>query len=329
MRILVTGAGGFLGLAISRALRERGDDVVGVNRRHYPVLGQIGVQQFQFDLGADYAALLRAAKGCDAIIHVAAKAGAWGRYADYYQANVVATENVIQVCRELGIGKLVYTSTPSVAHAGGDLAGVDESAPYPRRYHAHYPATKAIAERLVLAANSPHLTTVALRPHLIFGPGDNHLYPRLVDRARRGKLAFIGRTSKLIDVVYIDNAVDAHLAALDRANPNHVCAGKAYFISNDEPIALDLMVNAMLARAGIAPVRKRIPFALAYAVGALMEAWHTLRGRSDEPMMTRFVAEQLATAHWYNISAAKRDLGYAPRVSIAQGLLQLSSKDAG
>ena len=318
MRVLVTGAGGFLGFAIARALILRGDKVVAVNRSHYPKLHELGALQFQGDI-AEPGVLNPAAEGCDAIAHVAALPGHWGRYDDYYRANVLGTERVLEACRLLNIGKLVYTSTPSVAHAGGNLAGVDESAPIPGRFRAHYPATKAIAEAAVLAANHSNLATCALRPHLIWGPGDNHLLPRLIARARAGKLKFVGK-SQLIDTIFIDNAVQAHLLALDQLAPNAACAGKAYFLSNDEPIALDVMVNKLLACANIAPVNRRIPYPLAYAAGALLELAYTFLPINGEPIMTRFLAEQLATAHWYDISAIKRDLGYRALVSIEEGL---------
>ena len=318
MRVLVTGAGGFLGFALARALIARGDQVVAVNRSHYPQLDAIGAQQFQGDM-TDADVLMQAAKGCDAIAHVAALPGHWGRYEDYYRANVLGTERVLEVCKAHQICKLVYTSTPSVAHAGGDLAGVNESAPIPKHFRAHYPATKAIAETAVLAANSPKLASCALRPHLIWGPGDNHLLPRLISRARAGKLKFVG-VSQLIDTIFIDNAVQAHLLALDQLNPGAVCAGKAYFLSNDEPILLDEMVNKLLACADIAPVSKHVPYPIAYAAGALLELAYTVLPIKGEPIMTRFLAEQLSTAHWYDISAIKRDLGYRADVSIAQGL---------
>jgi nucleoside-diphosphate-sugar epimerase len=324
MKVLVTGGGGFLGQAICRLLRERGDAVVSVARNRYAALDAFGVEQHRVDL-AVLDPLLAAARGCEAIIHVAAKPGAWGRYADYHAANVTGTDHVIAACRRLAIPRLVYTSTPSVVHAGGDLEGVDESVPYPVHFRAHYPATKAIAERRVLAANDANLSTVALRPHLIWGPGDNHLLPRIIDRARAGRLRFVGTVRKKIDVVYVDNAARAHLDALDRLAPGAACAGRAYFISNGEPVYADDMINAMLRACGLPPETRRVPYGLAFAIGAVLEGIYTLCRIDAEPPMTRFVAEQLATAHWYDISAARRDLGYAPRVSVAEGLQRLAA----
>lgn len=322
MRALVTGGGGFLGGALARRLRQDGSDVVALQRSDAPALRALGVQVVQADLG-DAAAVLAAAAGCDVVFHVAAKAGHWGALADYQRANVDGTLHVIAACQAHGIGKLVYTSTPSVVHAGGDLEGVDERVPYAQRFLAHYPATKAQAEQRVLAANGPTLSTVALRPHLIWGPGDNHLYPRIVERARAGRLRFIGKPGKRIDTTYIDNAVDAHLLAAQGLAPGAAQAGRAYFISNGEPIATEDMINRLLACADIAPVHGRIPFPVAYALGGLLEWAYTLLPLPGEPPMTRFVADHLATAHWYDISAARRDFGYQPKVSMDEGFARL------
>ncbi|MBK5275529.1 MAG: NAD-dependent epimerase/dehydratase family protein [Desulfuromonadales bacterium] len=322
MKALVTGGGGFLGGVIVRMLRERGDEVRSFSRGTYPALAALGVEQVRGDLG-DREAVIRAAAGCDAVFHVAAKAGIWGSYSDFYTANVSGTENVLAACRANGIGKLVYTSSPSVVFDGRDVESGDESLPYPARYEAHYPATKAKAEQLVLAANSPELSTSALRPHLIWGPGDNHLVPRIVAKGRAGKLRRIGDRPCLVDSVYVDNAARAHLQAADHLAWGSAPAGRAYFISNGEPLPLWEMVNRILAAAEIPPVTRSIPPKLAYAAGCICEGLWGLLHLSGEPPMTRFVAHELATSHWFDISAARRDLGYHPEVSIEQGLLRL------
>lgn len=322
MRVLVTGGGGFLGSAICRLLRARGDEVVSLTRGHYPQLEWLGVRQVAGDI-ASLDAVLLASKGCDAVIHTAAKAGAWGALEDYYQANVAGTDHVIAACFMNGIGRLVHTSTPSVVHDGRDLEGVDERVPLATRFTAHYPRTKAIAEQRVRQANGPDLATVALRPHLVWGPGDNHLLPRLVRRARAGRLRFVGKESKLVDATYIDNAAQAHLDALDRVRPGADCAGRAYFISNDAPWKLDDLVNALLNAGGLPRVTRRIPYRVAHALGRVLEAVYGTLRLAAEPPMTRFVAEQLATAHWFDISAAKRDLGYQPKVSMGEGIGRL------
>jgi nucleoside-diphosphate-sugar epimerase len=322
MKVLVTGGGGFLGGAIVQLLCERGDEVRSFSRGEYPRLAALGAQQFRGDL-ADKEAVARAAKGCELVFHVAAKAGIWGRYRDFYQANVVGTENVIAACRSNHIARLVYTSSPSVVFDGRDVEGGDETLPYPCRYEAHYPATKALAERLVLASNSARLAVTSLRPHLIWGPGDNHLVPRIVAKGRAGKLRRIGTRPNLVDTVYVDNAARAHLLAADRLSPGSVVAGKNYFISNGEPLPLWVMVNHILAAADIPPVTRSISPQLAVAVGGLCEGLWGLFRLSGEPPMTRFVAHELASSHWFDISAARRDLGYEPEISIHDGLLRL------
>lgn len=328
MKALVTGGGGFLGSAIVRQLRARGDEVVSFSRGDYPELATLGVEQRRGDL-SDLSALVEAARGCDVVFHVAAKAGVWGSYQEYYRANVAGTENVIAACRILSIARLVYTGSPSVVFDGSDVEGGNESLPYPQHFEAHYPHTKALAEQAVLAANSPSLATVSLRPHLIWGPGDNHLVPRILAKARSGKLRRIGRRPCLVDTVYVDNAAEAHLNAADRLAPGAAPAGKAYFISNGEPLPLWDMVNRILAAAGLPPEHRCVPAALAYAAGTVCEVlWKALR-LSGEPPMTRFVARELATAHWFVIFAARTDLGYQPRISIDEGLRRLQEWFAG
>lgn len=328
MRALVTGGGGFLGQAIVRLLRTRGDSVRSLSRGAYPELQALGVECVQADL-ADANAVIAAAAGCDAVFHVAAKAGVWGAYSDYHRANVTGTENVLAACRAQSVPKLVHTSSPSVVFDGRDEAGIDESAPYPSRYLAHYPHTKALAERAVLAANGTllshggRLATTALRPHLIWGPGDNHLIPRLIDRARSGKLRRVGSGTNLVDTVYIDNAAEAHVRAADKLEPDSPVAGRPFFISNGEPLPLWELIDRMLACADLPPVRKSVSATTAYCAGGLLELAYTLLRRSDEPPMTRFVARQLATAHWFRIDAARSAFGYEPQVSVDEGLQRL------
>ena len=322
MKVLVTGGGGFLGGAIVRQLLERGDTVRSYSRAAYPELARLGVEQLQGDL-TDRRSLNKAAQGCEVIYHVAAKAGIWGSYQEFHQANVTGTENVLSACHQHDIQRLVYTSSPSVVFDGRDVAGGDESLPYPAHFEAHYPHTKALAEQLVLAANCSDLATVALRPHLIWGPGDNHLVPRIVAKGRAGKLRRIGNRPCLVDTVYVDNAARAHLLAGDKLTPGSAIAGRAYFISNGEPIPLWEMVNFILAAADLPPVTRTISTQMAYAAGSLCEGIWSLFKLSGEPPMTRFVAQELATAHWFNIDAARRDLGYAPEISINEGLVKL------
>jgi len=322
LKALITGAGGFLGSAVAVRLLEKGANVCGLARSSYPKIESKGVVMFQGDL-ANFDATLKAAAGCDIVFHIAAKAGVWGSYQEYYKSNVIGTENVIRACREHGVKKLVYTSTPSITYSGTEEDGIDESAPYAAKFLCHYPATKAEAEKMVLAANGEDLATVALRPHLIWGPGDNNLTPRIIDRGIKGKLRLVGDGSRMVDSVYIDNAALAHILAAEKLDINAQCAGKAYFISNDEPLPMGTLVNKILDAAGLPPVKKKIPVALAYAVGAMSEVVYKILNRKDEPMITRFVARQLSTSHWFNITAAKRDLDYSPTISIDQGMALL------
>lgn len=324
MRALVTGGGGFLGKAIVKLLLAEGWQVRSFSRNEYPELTQLGVKHCCGRLD-DYSAVRSAALGCDMVFHVAAKAGVWGTFDDFYYANVVGTQNVIQACREHGIKRLVYTSSPSVVFDGSDMEGVDESVPYPEHFHAYYPQTKAQAEKLVLAANDQNLATVALRPHLIWGPEDNHLVPRILEQGKRGALRKIGRHDCLVDTIYIDNAAEAHLQAADRLATGSEVAGKAYFLSNGEPLPLWDIVNRILAAGNIPPVTKTVSPTLAYVVGAILEKVYALFRLPGEPRMTRFVARELSTAHWFDLTNARQDFGYQPQVSIDEGLHRLQA----
>ncbi len=279
MKALVTGGGGFLGGAIVRQLRARGDEVRSFSRGDYPELRALGIEVTRGDL-ADPDAVASAVEGCDIVFHVAAKAGVWGPYEEYYRANVLGTQNVIAACRRHSIGQLVYTDD--------------------------------------------HLATVALRPHLIFGPDDHHLVPRLVARGKAGTLRQIGRKPLFVDCTYIDNAAHAHLLAADRLHPGSEIAGKVYFISQGDPRPLWDLINMILKAAGVPPVTRHISPVIAYAAGWLYETVFGLLRKRAEPPMTRFLARELSTAHWFNISAARRDLGYEPLITTDEGIALLA-----
>ncbi|MSR31020.1 MAG: NAD-dependent epimerase/dehydratase family protein [Gemmataceae bacterium] len=323
MKVLVTGGTGFLGLAACRLLRQRGMEVHAYSRKATEGLAQTGAKHFSGDITSPEI-LEKAMSGCQAVIHTAAKAGIWGPWDDYFHANVTGTKNVIETCRRLKVNRLVYTSSPSVVFDSHSMEGANESVPYPNSYLAHYPRSKAMAEKMVLAANSHGLATVVLRPHLIWGPGDNHLTPRILEKGRRGKLRRIGGQATLVDSVFIDNAAEAHLAALEKLKPGASCAGKAYFISNGEPWPLWDLVNAILSAGGVPPVKKTISPRLAWLAGCWFEGIYSLLRLKCEPPMTRFLAKELSTSHWFDISAAKRDLGYSPNISISEGLQRLA-----
>jgi 2-alkyl-3-oxoalkanoate reductase len=320
--VLVTGGGGFLGTALIKLLVQRGLAVRSLSRRVYPHLQELGVEQVPGDV-ADMQAVNRAVEGCQTIFHTAAKAGIWGSDQEYERTNVGGTHNVIAACRVHGSRRIIYSSSPSVVFNGRDLEGVDESVPYSARYEAAYPETKARAEQIILASNSPELATISIRPHLIWGPGDNNLLPRILARARKGQLRRIGRRDPLIDPIYIDNAAEAHLLAADRLEPGAAIAGRTYFVTQGETIPLWKMINHFLKAAGLSPVKRSVSLPVAFAAAGLLELTYVLCRRGQEPPMTRFLARQLSTTHWFNIDAARRDLGYHPRVSISEGLDRL------
>lgn len=321
MNILVTGGGGFLGSAICRQLADLGHEVVAFQRNPAKHLEAIGVVPVTGDIDNPHS-LLNATRDCNAIIHTAGKAGIWGDAAEYRRVNVNGTANVISACRENRIPILVHTSSPSIVHSGDDICGADESLPIATDIAAPYPASKAEAERLVIAANCPGLKTVALRPHLIWGPGDPHILPRLAAKVRRGSLALPG-PDKLVDTIFVDNAALAHVKALEELSGSGRCAGKAYFVTNNEPLPQGEIIRRLLAAIGIEVKIRAVPVVLAKTAGTLCEsAWAALRLKS-EPPITRFSVEQLATAHWFDTSAAKRDFDYEPSISIKDGLSRL------
>lgn len=322
-KVLVTGAGGFLGSYIVRDLLHAGTyEVYSFSRKKYKNLEEMGVIQRQGDL-SNYADVEAALSGMDAVIHTASQVGMWGRYSDFYQTNVVGTENIIRACQKHMIKKCVYTSTPSVAFGQESLCGVDESVGYPKKYLSLYAATKALAEQKILAANSEQFSTVALRPHLIFGPGDQNLVPRVVSAAKAGKLKIVGNGENLVDVTYVENASIVHVMALEKLNPGSNIAGKAYFLGQG-PIKLWDFTNELLKRSGISPITKKIPFAWAYLIGFLIETILGLVGKFDiTPPMTRFIALQLGKSHYYSHKNLEQDLGFKPKFSIEQGLDRL------
>ncbi len=325
MRVIITGGGGFLGKAIVSQLLERGDDVLSIARSDYPELRDMGAETLRADL-ADRDALFDALQGADALIHTAARVGMWGPHEDFVKVNVTGTQNLIDACLHHGVPRMVFTSSPSVTFDGGDAVNEGPDTPYPTRYLSSYPETKAAAEQLVLAANAPGFATTSLRPHLIWGPGDPHLIPRLVERARQGKLKIVGKGDNVVDITYVENAALAHLDALDaldRPDTQPNPRGRAYYISNAEPVVLWDWINNLFEELGIPPVKSKVPLGVAYAAGATMEKTWRLFRRAGEPPMTRFVASQLATSHWYDMEPARRDFGYTPKISMEQGLARL------
>ena len=320
VKVLVTGATSLLARTTAEILLARGDDVVCLQRGR----STLAAEQVTADI-RDATAVRRAVAGCDAIIHAAAKVGVVGSWDDYRGVNVDGTNNVLAATRAAGIERVVYVSSPSVAHGGDAIAGLGAEPPVLGRTNAFYAESKAMAEQAALAADASDLAVVAIRPHLVWGPGDAQLVGRIVDRARSGRLALVGGGAALIDTTYITNAAESLVAALDRIRPGAVCAGRAYVIANGEPRPIRDLVAGICAAAGVPFAPKDVPLPIARVAGSLVErVWKATR-RNTEPPLTRFLAEQLGTAHWFDPRPAKDDLGWTPRVTIDEGLEALAA----
>lgn len=321
MKVLVTGAGSMLMGQLATALVARGDTVVCLQRRPLQLPGVPHEAMAQGDV-RNAADVLTAARGCDAVVHGAARVGVVGSWDDFRSVNVDGTANVVHAAQALGIDRVVYVSTPSVAHAGHSLVGEGATPAVTGRAGAYYAESKAIAERAALDAG-----VVAVRPHLVWGPGDTQLVGRIVERARTGRLAMVGSGNALIDSTYVDNAVSALLAALDAIGPDAVCAGKAYVVANGEPRTVRELMEGICLAAGAPFAPRRVPLSVAKGAGAVVERlWP--RFRDDEPPITRFVAEQLGTAHWFDPRPAQRDLGWSPHVTLDEGFARLRASFA-
>lgn len=323
MKVLVTGASSLIGAGVAEALAARGDVVVCLQRSPSVLLGAASeVTQHLGDV-RDRDVVMAAADGCDAIVHVAAKVGVVGDWEEYRSVNVDGTDNIIRAATDLHIGRVVYVSSPSVAHGGEPIVGGAADAPVLGRRRAWYPESKAMAEILALDAASAELGVVAVRPHLVWGPGDTQLVGRIVDRARAGRLALVGGGRALVDTTYIDNAVAALIAGLDAVTPEARCSGRAYVVSNGEPRMIRELVEGICRAAGAPFEPREVSLRVGRSVGAAVERlWPMLR-RDEEPPMTQFLAEQLGTAHWFDPRPARDELGYRPTVSIDEGLRRL------
>ena len=314
MKVLVTGGGGYLGRHLAMRLLREGHEVAVFGRRDYPFLPE-SIEQIQGDLRS-LESLRRACRGREAVFHVAALTGIWGPRLEFESVNLTGTHHLIQACQEQNVPRLIYTSSPSVVFGEASLEGADESTPYPEDYLCDYPRTKAAAERLVLEAHGRQgVQTAALRPHLIWGPGDPHLIPRIIQRARRGRLVQVGDGRNRVDITYIDNAVEGHLRALEALEGAGPAGGRVYFLSDGEPVVLWDWINRLLRALELPPVRRSISYPAGRALGGVLEAVYRFLGLSAEPPMTRFLAGQLAHSHYFDIGAARRDLQYQPVVS--------------
>ena len=321
MKVLVTGGSSLLAQRTAEQLLARGDSVVLFQRRPTwldtaQVLGDV----------RDAELVDRAVGECDAVVHLAAKVGVVGSWHDYRSVNVDGTANVVAAARRHSISRFVHVSTPSVAHAGDALVGAGATPAVTGRKRAWYAESKALGEQLVVRSASDALPTVVIRPHLVWGPGDTQLVGRIIERARAGRLALVGDGAALIDTTYIDNAADALVAALDAAVPGAVCIGKPYVIANGEPRPVAELVAGICRAAGVSVAPRHVPQRAAYVAGSVVERLWAVRGAdAAEPPLTRFLAEQLGTAHWFDPRPARDDLGWVPRVSIDDGLARLAA----
>jgi len=303
---------------------RQGRSVRCYSRREIPALTAAGAEVILGELD-DTVALKAACAGVGTVFHVAGRVGVWGPSAEFFKVNVEGTRSVVAACKAAGVPHFVYTSSPSVVFNGAHLTGVDESEPLCTDAPCAYPTSKAAAERVVTASNSDKLRTVSLRPHLVWGPGDRNVVPRCLALAKAGRLRIVGKGNNRVDLTHIENVVDAHLLAeAALMQPDPAAAGRAYFITNDDPVLLWDFINELCEAAGVSPVRKHISLGAAYAVGAVLEFAWTLLRRKNDPPMTRFVAKELATDHFFSIEAARCDLGYQPRVTMAEGIRELA-----
>lgn len=324
-RALVTGGGGFVGSYIVKQLLARGVECLVVGRNPYPELQSLGATCLIGDI-CDASFLSRSFQNVDTVFHVAALAGIWGKWEDYYRINVQGTENVIAACKSNHVCNLIYTSTPSVVFNGDDIVNGDEQLPYAKHFLCHYAKSKVLAEKLVLESSVGNFPfqTCAIRPHLVWGPGDPHLIPRLLERGRQKQLKKVGDCTNLVDISYVENVAEAHLLAAINLETTKTAAGQAYFISQGEPVNLWHWIDELFRDLGVPQISSRVPFRVAYAAGAVLEGLHHVFASHKEPRMTRFLAEQLAKSHCFSIAKATKDLGYTARITTKEGMKYLS-----
>ena len=321
MTTLVTGASGWLGAAVARALLARGEAVRTLQRR------PSGIEGAEDVLGSitDPADVARAVGGVDAVVHLAAKVSFAGAERDFVAVNVEGTRALLAAARGAGARRFVFVSSPSVAHTGRPIVGEGTEPAQPERARGAYARTKATAELAALAADRPGFAVVAVRPHVVWGPGDPQLVSRVQERAAAGRLPVVGSGAALVDSTYVDDAVDGVLAALDAAER---VRGEAFVVTSGEPRPISELFAGFCAAAGVAPPSRHVPAVLARAAGGVVEAVWRVRPGRDEPPMTRFLAEQLSTAHWFDLRRTRERLGWTPSVGVTEGLRRLSAHHA-
>ncbi len=317
MKVLVTGASGLMGRAVASALIERGDDVTVTQRRP----SGLGCREVLGDI-VDVDTLRTATAGQDAVLHLAAKVDVVGPWAQYERINVEGTRSLVQACRAARVPRLINISSPSVAHAGSALVGAGAGPADPESARSNYSRSKALAEQIALAADSPDLAVLCLRPHLVWGPGDTQLIEPILARARAGRLPLIGGGTALVDTTYIDNATDAMVAAIDRCGPLH---GESLVVSNGEPRPVGDILRRVCAAAGVSEPRRQVPLRVASTAGAVVEMVWRVAHVDGQPPITRFLAEQLGTAHWFDQRRTRDALAWVPRVSLDEGFALLAA----
>ncbi len=322
---LVTGGCGFVGAAIARALEARGDRVIVLDSA--PECPVEGVDHRRVDI-TDKAGVIEACRGVDTVIHNASIVHTKQNKQDVVWAvNLGGTENMLEAAQHNGIRRFVYISSGSVVYEGKDIENGDESLPYSSVSQAPYADSKIAAEKLVLAENGKGgMATCALRPHVVFGPGDNRFMPTLLAKGRNGQLRVqIGRGVWLSDYTYVTNMTDAVLLAdeaLAKDGLSSIAAGQAYFITNGEPMPFWDFIRKVAARLGFPPVKYTAPKSLVYAIAAVKEGIDTLKGGTlnAEDGLTRFAIRYMCTHHYFSIEKARRELGYTPAVSVEEGI---------
>ncbi len=319
MNVLVTGGGGFIGKSLIKQLIARQYNVSSYSRSFHAELEAMSVTQIRGDI-RDKVTLSKACHKMDVVFHIAAKVGFWGSHKDFHETNVGGSENVVAACLDQGVKYLIFTSSASVVFGGQDICGGDESLPYPKQLVSNYTATKAMAEKIVIAANGSQVRSLSLRPHLVWGLGDNHLMPRILKKAREGRLFKIGNRDTLIDTTHIDNYTHAQLMAFDALRNDPKAGGQAYFITDGRPIKTWDFVNALLHAHGLAEVDRSIPKHIALKVSQLMVLWHKVFLSKKEPTLSPFIVNELCTSHWFDISKAKKILSYEAQTTFEEGM---------
>lgn len=322
-KCLITGVSGFVGKALAKRLVELGYKVIGISRRDVPELKELGVEILSVDITSSKINPT-IFKDVKTVFHVAAKVDMWGKWSEFYETNFLSTQRLLLLAKEAGVKNFIYTSSPSVIADGTGLKGVNESYPYPKKFHAHYPHTKALAEKLVLSKHTDNFRTIALRPHLIFGPNDTGLTPTIIDKAKKGDLMIVGGGKNLVDFTFIDDCVEAHIQAAKALDNKVEVGGQPYFISQGDPYPLWKWVDRVLELHGVSKLNKKISFKVAYSVASILEVLSIITGKA--PKLSKFLVQEMATDHYFCIDSARKNLDYSPRFTVEEAINRAYSR---